>query len=182
MEKKNKSSKKGLFIVGGIILLLIIALLAPTDKDSSTESSQVITELKYISGLSPTDVYLNMEKQGFKTEKLLSKEYGNMWTNKKTIDGMDYTVQTYSSNINSVESVRATAMIDVINKDIVATQQFFMFISSLPYEGSEPQNAMDWVKDNFNNDKATITIGDVMFTISAPTKQARMLLMEKSTN
>lgn len=143
---------------------------------TNTETAQTD---KFISGLAPVDVYLSLEKEGF-TTTTNSSEYGNSWTSKQSIYGIDYTVETYSTNSNNVISVRATAIIDLTQKKIEATQQFLRYISSLPYDGSNPQEAGKWLVDNFNTDKATTTIGGAKFTLSAPSVALRMLTIEKA--
>lgn len=160
------------------ISLIICVIIFVTCGNKTSNFDAITTESNFISGLSPVDVYLNMEKQGFSVDSDFS-EYGNSWICKKDVDGINFTVDMYSSNKNNVENVRATAMIDVVKKDITATQQFFSYIASLPYEGSEPHKAQQWIIDNFNNDKSAITIGNVIFTINAPSKAVRILYIEK---
>jgi hypothetical protein len=193
LEKRKKINQKILLfgclpIVGLFVIFYAIGLtLNGTSEENTKEhnieriskSTNENNPSKYITGLSPVDVYLNMEKQGFKTEKQLGGEYGNSWTSKHSSAGIDYTVDVFSSNIDNVESVRATAIIDVVNKKIIATQQFFQFVSSLPYENAKPEEATKWVANNFNEDKASTIIGDVKFTIYAPSLAVRMLGMEK---
>lgn len=169
-----KTTPKNLLSFAIVIIFLAAAIASSKDDGSSIDSS------KYINGLAPVDVYLNMEKKGFTTSKNLGGEYGNSWTNIKSYAGIDYTVETFSSNIQNVKSVKATAIIDVNRKQIIATQQFFIFLSSLPYENSDPYKAGEWVKDNFDNDKASTIIGDAKFTIYAPTAAARMMTIEKA--
>jgi hypothetical protein len=137
---------------------------------------------KYIGGLAPVDIYLSMEKQGFKTDKKIGGEYGNSWVSTKNVSGIDYKVDTYSSNVNNVESVRATVMIDLNQKEIIAAQQFFIFLSSLPYDSADTQKSAQWVRDNYNNDKASIVIGDAKFTMYAPSAAVRMMDIEKVKN
>lgn len=144
------------------------------------DNKRLAENVKYIEGLAPVDVYLNLEKQGFKTNKQIGGDYGNMWTSTKSYAGIDYEVNVYSSDINNVESVSAKAMVDITQKDIIAVQQFLIYISSLPYDNASPQRAGQWVKANFNNDKAAITIGDAKFTLYAPSAVMRMLVVEKS--
>ena len=86
----------------------------------------------------------------------------------------------FSYSTKNVVSISATAMIDINEKDIVATKQFFQFISTLPYDNANPKLAASWVDKNFNNNKATTTIGGVTFTMLAPTQFVRMLLVEVS--
>lgn len=168
-----KTKNKNFLSFAAVILFLIAAIASSNDSDSADSS-------KYIKGLAPVDVYLNMEKQGFTTDKKLGGEYGNSWTCTKNYAGIDYKVETFSSNINNVVSVTATAMIDVTQKQIIATQQFFIFLSSLPYENSDPRTAGQWVKDNFDNDKASTIIGDAKFTMYAPSVALRMMTIEKA--
>jgi len=158
-----------------IVLFLIVAMASSNDSNSSDSSNS----LKYIKGLAPVDVYLNMEKQGFTTDKKFSGEYGNSWTSSKSYAGIDYKVVTYSSNTNNVESISATAMIDVTQKKIIAAQQFFLFVSSLPYDNADPQKAGRWIEANYDNDKASTIIGDAKFTMYAPSIALRMMTIEK---
>lgn len=135
----------------------------------------------FIPGLAPVDVYLNFEEEGFKTEKILSGgEFGYTWTNKSNVEGIEYRVTTFSTEIEKVEAVRATAMVDPSIKNIIATKPFLFYIASLPYEKAEPQTVQNWIEANFNNDKASTTVNGVRFTIYAPTKMLRMLDVEKS--
>lgn len=154
--------------------------------DESTSSSpQTVTsedhaDIPCIPGLSPTDVYVNLEKEGFKTESTFDSENGNLWSSTRSANEIKYKVDMFSYSTKNVVSISATAMIDVNEKDIVATKQFFQFISTLPYDNANPKLAASWVDKNFNNNKATTTIGGVTFTMLAPTQFVRMLLIEVS--
>lgn len=185
LEKRKKINKK-IFKFGCLPIVIIIILISlfsrnSSDSEANDNSTVETTEVtKYIKGLAPVDVYLNMEKQGFTTDKNLSGEYGNSWSSKKSIEGIDYIVETYSSNIDNVESVKATAIIDLTIKNIESTKQFLKFVATLPYDNAKPQEASDWIENNFNKDKSNITFGDVKMTIYAPSKAARMLIIETS--
>ena len=52
-------------------------------------------------------------------------------------------------------------------------------ISSVPYKNANPKKINSWINDNFNNDKVYITIEGVKFTLIAPSKAVRTLLIEK---
>lgn len=134
---------------------------------------------RFINGLAPVDIYLSMEERGFKTNKSFSTD-GNFWTSTYTYAGIDYRVDTWSTNIDNVESIRGTVTLDVTKKKIIAAQEFFTFLSTLPYQNADPKKSYQWVIDNYNNDKATTTIGDVKFTIYAPTITYRSLMIEKA--
>ena len=133
---------------------------------------------KTIKGIMPVDVYLNMEKQGFTTVKDFGS-FGNSWTSKKNYAGIDYDVSAYSSSgVSNVENVRAIAQIDVTQKKISATLPFFIFVSSLPYDGSNPQQAEKWIRSNFNQKKATTIIGGAKLTLFAPSIMMRIMIIE----
>ncbi len=156
----------------------------PNNKTKDNTEQPKATEKKAdkkIPGLTPVDVYLNLEKQDFETDKNFSSDYGNSWDCKKSYAGIDYTVNIYSSdNVTTVERVRATAMLNgQASKTIIATKPFIEYISSIPYEGNEPNKVAEWLNKNFNNDKQSITISNVKFTIYAPTKMVRILDIEK---
>lgn len=142
---------------------------------ATTETNNKIPELK------PVDVYLNLEKQGFTTTKNFSSDYGNSWDCKSSSAGIDYTVNVFSDDVNSVERVRATAMLNGNeDKEIIATKPFLKYVASVPFEGNDPAKFADWLDKNFNNDKQSLNISDVKFTIYAPTKLLRMLDIEKA--
>ncbi|NDW11257.1 hypothetical protein [Dysgonomonas sp. 520] len=164
-----------------IFILLIIAIIAPKSTPTDQESQVTENIEKYINGLEPADVYLNMEQQGFETQ-YLPNEFGSLWISSKKVQGIDFRVEIYSSNRKNLESVRATAMIDITQKDIQSTQQFLLYVASIPYDSSNYEAVAKWLKDNFNNDKASIVVSGVRFTISAPTKMVRILNIEKEIN
>ena len=187
LEKRRKINKKILlFGCLPVLLFVLVAAFFTFSGDESTSSSpQTVTsedhaDIPCIPGLSPTDVYLNLEKEGFKTERTLDSENGNLWISKRSANGIKYKVDMFSYSTKNVVSIISTAMIDVNEKDIVASKQFFQFISTLPYDNANPKLAASWVDKNFNNNKATTTIGGVTFTMLAPTQFVRMLLVEVS--
>ena len=108
---------------------------ASTNKKTTSETSTVDTNTdNKIPELKPVDVYLKLEKQGFTTTKNLSSEYGNLWECKSSSAGIDYIVNVFSDDINSVERVRATAMlIGSEHKQIVATKPFLNYVASVRF-------------------------------------------------
>lgn len=185
LEKRRKINRKViLFGCLPILLSAFVALFLTFSGDESTSLPPIPsppenqTHIQYIPGLSPVDVYLNLEKQGFNTEDFFDAKHGNLWISKYSIPGIDYRVDTFSYNAENVVSVSATAMVDVGGKDIVATKQFFQFVSTLPYKNANPEEAASWVDKNFNNNGATTEIGGVTFIMTAPTQYVRMLRVE----
>lgn len=172
-----------------VALIFILAVSCTASKSGNSTSGsrqgskQATTEkVSYakIPGLMPVDVYQNMEGKGFTTKKNFS-DNGNLWTSTYAGAGISYSVGAFSHDASSVESVQATARVtDVTNKNISAALPFFLFLSSLPYDGSNPTKVGNWLRNNFNNDKSSVTISNVEFTINAPSDFARTLVIEHS--
>ncbi len=187
LEKRRKINKKILLFgcLPVLLFVLVAAFFTFSGNEATSSSPQTVTsedhaDIPCIPGLSPSDVYVNLKKEGFKTEKTFDSENGNLWISTRSANGIKYKVDMFSYSTKNVVSISATAMIDVNEKDIVATKQFFQFISTLPYDNANPKLAASWVDKNFNNNKATTTIGGVTFTMLAPTQFVRMLLVEVS--
>ena len=186
LEKRRRINKKVmLFGCLPIILFVSVALFftfirreETISSVPNTETSEAQTHIRYIPGLSPTDVYLSLEQRGFNTKKTFNPQHGNLWTSTHSVIGIDFKVDVFSYNTENVASVSATAMVDGNEKTIGATKQFFQFVSTVPYENANPELAAKWVDENFNNDKATIQIGNVTFMMMAPTQYVRSLLIE----
>jgi len=149
---------------------------SPKKKESKSTNRE---SSKYIKGLMPVDVYLNMDKRGFNTEFFPEgkEKLGHMWISKLTDAGIEYEVGIWTMDANKVQTIDATAMC-FPPKKIIASLQFIQYVSSLPYDNSQPQKAVKWVSDNFNKDKATTTIGGVKFTLYVPSNYVRMLMIE----
>ena len=102
-----------------------------------------------------------------------------MWTCKAIENGIEVTVTIFSpKDTDKAQSVRATIMGDaygsVKNGKAVAG-----YIATIPYDSAERERARKFVEDNYNNDKASIVIGDAEFTIYAPSVMLRMLDINK---
>src|SRR5690554_4557766 len=151
--------------------LILLPLLALIFACGSNENE------KAIKGLKPVDVYLNLEKEGFTTEKSLGGDIKG-WTNKKQEIGGVFIVETISSNTSSVESVRATVNAN-INADMSKTLPFFKYVASLQYEGSDYESTTKWLEDNFDSSESDTIVGGVKFTIRNPSQIVKTLNIEK---
>lgn len=188
--EKRKSINKRIYLFGclpiGVLLVvaLVFGVMSREDNSNKTEEEKVEVDTlyknRYIPGLAPVDVYLNMEKEGFTTKKQLSEE-GNLWTSHKQYEGLDCKVHTFSDNIDSVVSVSATAMLDIYQKSPESAKFLLLFVASLPYDGANPQEAQKWVLENYNKHQASMVIGGVKFMILAPTDAVRGLRIEKES-
>ena len=134
----------------------------------------VNAQSNYIPEISPVDVYGNLEEIGFTTEKDLGSRFGNFWTSTNSSNGIKYTVEVSSDNVNKVESIRATVQ-NFYRNEQEATQ-FFKYVGSalFLYNNRDKSNFDRWVTNNFNKD-ATTSVGSVSIEIDAPSKTIRIL-------
>lgn len=151
--------------------LLILPLLATLFACGTKENE------KAIKGLAPIDVYMNLENMGYATDKSLGGDL-KLWTNTKVVPGGKFIVETNSSDTKTVEFVRATAQVDVTG-DINNTKDFFKFITSLPYEGSDYETSLKWLNENFNKKELDTVFNGVKFTLRSPSKMVKTLTLEK---
>lgn len=151
--------------------LLILPLLATLFACGTKENE------KAIKGLAPIDVYMNLENIGYTTDKSLGGDL-KTWTNTKSVPGGKFTVETTSSDTKTVEFVRATAQVDVTG-DINNSKDFFNFIASLPYEGSDYKSSIKWLNENFNKSEIDTIFNGVKFTLRTPSKMVKTLQLEK---
>ncbi len=130
---------------------------------------------KAFPGLKPVDVYLNMEKEGFQTKKLLATEQCE-WTSTRSGQGAEMSATAIGPDTGSVTLITGTC---VNLADATSTKAAAMlgYLASVPYTGADPAQAKEWVKDNINTDNARITIGGASFHIMAraSTPRVRML-------
>lgn len=169
------------------ILLIIIAVLAvfwiigkfikkdETPKKETNKTEKKTESKKVIPGSVPVDVYLNLEKKGFKIDKQFSPDF-KIWECTKSEAGLDYNVKVYSEDLNTIQAVRVTAATNGKEiKNIEAVKPFMIWISSLQYKGSDVPKLQKWISDNFNKDKATTTIGNVKYSIYASSPYIRTI-------
>lgn len=132
---------------------------------------------KAIRGLAPVDVYMNLENIGYTTDKSLGGDL-KLWTNTKAVPGGKFTVETNSADTKTVEFVRATAQVDATG-DIKNSKDFFKYIASLPYEGSDYKTNIKWLNENFNKNEVDTVLNGVKFTLRSPSKMVKTLTLEK---
>jgi hypothetical protein len=194
--KKERTKKRSALIYGvsAFVLLVMGAFTRPMSEAGGKEPyAQVSTqeperadipsatkaERNTIPGIMPVDIYQNFEKNGFTTKKDFG-EFGNSWENEKEQAGINYSVRTYSTNVNDVESINATARIQFeSNKAPAAALWFFKYVATLPYTNSDPERAIQWLGNHYNKKRDSVIIGSVKITIHSPSPYIRMLEMEK---
>jgi hypothetical protein len=119
-----------------------------------------------IPGLTPQEVYLNLENRGFKCSEpeLMGPDNQVRWTCEKQEANGEYLVEINSSDANSVRLVEATVITsDPAHADALA-QDFLGYVATIPYEGAHPEEAKAWVKQNVGS-KASAEVGGVSYTL-----------------
>lgn len=184
MEARKKTNLKIMkifaIIIGVIVLFAIIANLTSEDTAVDEVATQAIETDKAVTGLMPSDIYLNLEKKGYTTSKEISGNEGNSWRCIKKDFATEYDVQLFSASGINVEEMRATASLTgQENKNISSVKPFIKYISSFEYEGSDPDKVAQWIDNNFDVDGATITVGVAKFTLNG-NKFNRVISIEKA--
>jgi len=119
-----------------------------------------------IPGLTPQEVYLNLENRDFKCSEpeLMGPDNQVRWTCEKQEANGEYLVEINSSDANSVRLVEATVITsDPAHADALA-QDFLGYVATIPYEGAHPEEAKAWVKQNVGS-KASAEVGGVSYTL-----------------
>jgi hypothetical protein len=121
-----------------------------------------------IPGLTPQDVYLNLENRGFKCSepKLMGHQNEVRWTCEKQEAQGEYLVKIDSSDANSVRLVEARVIShDPARADALA-QDFLGYVARAPYEGAQLEEAKAWVEQNVGS-KVSAEFGGVSYTLGA---------------
>lgn len=179
---KRKSINQKIFLFGCLpvglffVIALLFGIFAGGDIPGQKEEKETDTlseNARYIPGIKPADIYLDLEQQGFTTEKSMNPEFGNLWTSLKQYEGLDCRVNTFSPNTQDVVSVSAYVTIDRFQKSPESAKFLILRLASLPYDGGNPKEAQQWVEKNFNNHQATMIMGEVQFMMLAPSDGMR---------
>lgn len=172
--------KKGCFfaflIVCVVLFIGIIAICFATKDSSDIKSDE---NAQYIVGLNPVDMYLSLKERGFSVDTDYDITNGTMWTCKYNAKGLDFTVTIFSPHdVDKAQSVRLAIMADP-HANLNAGKKIAAFVATAPYDSADRDKARQFVENNYNNDKASIIIGDACFTVYAPTAFVRMLDIQK---
>ena len=145
-------------------------------KTTTKEQATAITSTK-IPGLKPVDVYGNLENKGFTIKKEITTDNGCWWYCEKIEGGIKYYVRIYSSDVSSVEQISCDASVTTAS-NVKNAKSFFQFISSIPYENSEPNKISEWLNTNYNKDKASTIISGVKFSVYTKTEFGILFVIE----
>ena len=132
-----------------------------------------------IPGLTPQDVYLNLENRGFKCSepKLMGPDNEVRWTCEKQEANGEYLVEINSSDANSVRLVEAWVISDDPARADALAQDFLGYVATVSYEGAQPDEAKAWVEQNVGS-KASAEFDGVSYTLGGKAGR-RFLKLEK---
>jgi hypothetical protein len=119
-----------------------------------------------IPGLTPQDVYLNLENRGFKCSEPELMGPGNevRWTCEKQKTHGEYSVEINSSDANSVRLIEAWVISNEPARADALAQDFLGYVARAPYEGAQPEEAKAWVEQNVGS-KVSAEFGGVSYTL-----------------
>jgi hypothetical protein len=121
-----------------------------------------------IPGLTPQDIYLNLENRGFKCSEpeLMGPEDEVRWTCERQDAQGEYSVVINSKDANSVRFVEAKVISHEPARADALAQDFLGYVARVPYEGAQPEEAKGWVERNVGS-KASAEFGGVSYTLGA---------------
>lgn len=196
-----KKLLSGCLITGGVlfaVLVIIGLIVGPSDRSKSKSAAMADTttvqpteqdrQYKGVSpeiapeilpGLDPWAVVEGMKKKGF-SEKV--NRYKGMAEYHYALDfaGLDLRadMNIYGSDYST--GVNATAMVQHGLSDIGKAREFFGWLASVYYEGSNPTKARDWAVQQFDQDSSWAILGDGHFLLRAPSPGSRMLFIRRA--
>ena len=131
-----------------------------------------------IPGLTPQDVYLNLENRGFECSEpeLMGADNEVRWTCEKQEAQGEYLVEINSSDANSVRLVEARVISHERARADALAQDFLGYVARAPYEGAQPEKAKAWVEQNVGS-KVSAEFGGVSYTLGG-TAGSRFLELE----
>jgi hypothetical protein len=132
-----------------------------------------------IPGLTPQDVYLNLENRGFECSEpeLMGPEDEVRWTCQKQEAKGEYLVEISSKDANSVRLLKAKVVSNDPARADALAGDFLGYVARVPYEGAQPEKAKGWVENNVGS-KASAEFGGVSYTLGAKAG-SRFLEIEK---
>jgi len=132
-----------------------------------------------IPGLTPQDVYLDLENRGFKCSEpeLMEPEDEVRWTCERQEAEGRYLVEITSKDANSVRLIKAWVISHERARADALAGDFLGYIARVPYEGAQPEEAKAWVEQNVGS-KASAEFGGVSYTLGGKAGR-RFLDLEK---
>jgi hypothetical protein len=132
-----------------------------------------------IPGLTPQDVYLDLENREFTCSEpeLMQPEDEVRWTCERQGTKGRYLVEISSKDANSVRLIKAWVISHERARADALAGDFLGYVATVPYEGAQPEKAKAWVEQNVGS-KASAEFGGVSYTLGGKADR-RFLELEK---
>ena len=145
------------------------------EEDRKKSEESVARKEKYIPGLVAADVYLNFTKRGYSLETSYDPPFEDsgvkfpgqrIWRCKRVVRGSQELVEIFGRSAQEITLVRGIYM-GARPADVNSEARVFLgFLASIPYDGSQPEEAKAWVLKHVGRHALT-TIGGVKFELTA---------------
>jgi hypothetical protein len=120
-----------------------------------------------IPSLYPVDVYGNLKDRGFGCEGPAQVGGESVWHCTSSDTRAKYTVEILGPDASSVRLVEATVLSFDPSTTNETASDFLGYVATVPYEGSNPEQAKLWVQDNVDTTRPLSTkIGGVQYVLS----------------
>ena len=176
--------------VGMVLFVLAVVMLGITARNvrppqnrpasqKTARNSEPSIDTYVLPGLAAVDIHGNLTNKGFELTKDFSDPNQPIWTcTEETGDYRATAIAYGDGSPTKITLVRAS--FDDFSKRRENRQEakdFLSFIATLPYDGSEPVKAREWVRSNSGRNKSTV-IGGVTFELNARVRGNQTLLMQ----
>ncbi len=190
MKKKN-----AILVISAIVFLAVLGTIRNnnekkdknlTSKKNSNNFNKNLAKTKFciygeeksftIPGLIAADIYVDLQNKGFKIEKQIKNDYTSIYCeSRSTSENLNVVISGCSPD--EIVAIEASAVDYTGNKEENITN-FLAYVATLHYQGSEPEKAKTWVKENININGAKTVIGSVTFLIAFKSNDSKFLTIQ----
>jgi|GEM_PF-4868388 len=145
----------------------------------SSSTSETSSNYEGLKSISPADIYPNFQEKGFSIDKQISTD-GSFFYCTKEYGGIKYDVTIYAeNNVNEVTEIKLNAYRNQANLNSVEDMKpFLKYAVSIPYDGADVEKVQNFIDENYDNNKASITVSGVEFIIYSPSKFVRLVTVK----
>lgn len=156
-----------------IILVFALFVLASCGSEQKQVSEKALPRLK------PVDVYLNLEKNGFKTSKDFTSEVKKYVCDYED-NSFKYQVDLFSTNHDDVTYLRSLVTLQNTDVSISEAMVFLKSMADIRFDGVDVSVVQAFIERNYNEPIKDTTIASINYKVAAPSKLVRLLYIQKS--
>lgn len=131
--------------------------------------------LPYISEISPSDISKHLKSSGFSEKTNFDKDFGYLWEFSKKIEGVSHNVTLFSDNKNNINSIRLNFIADNVDIPVGSSYKFSKELAKIVFKNNKSDDVIQWIWDNYNNDKAAVMVNNIEINIQAPSILVRSI-------